>query len=219
MKNYSLIVPAAADKKCPLAFQTGATGLFKCIEAIQGLPVEAFDNVYYTILRKHLQYVDNGLAIVRQLNLMNISDPRVVVLDESTSSQPETIARTIAAEHISGGIFIKDADSFFSCHVLRQNGVAVFPLEELDWVNPQDKSYVTVDDSSFVTNIIEKRIVSHLFSAGGYSFANADDFVRQYESLSNEKGLYMSHIIYKMLLEGKIFRPIEVVDYRDLNAR
>ncbi len=219
MKNYSLIVPAAADKKCPIAFQTGESGLFKCVEAIQGLPIEAFDNVYYTILRKHLPYVDDGSAIIRQLRTLGIHNAKIVVLDAPTRSQPETIANTIASESISGGIFIKDADCYFRCGILRQNGVAVFPLEELDWVNPKDKSYVTVDDSSFVTNIIEKRIVSHLFSAGGYSFANAEEFVIQYESLSKEKGLYISHIIYKMLLEGQIFRPIEVVDYRDLNAR
>ena len=219
LNDYSLIVPAAADKEFLTAFKTGHSGLMHCVEAVQGLPLQDFSAVYYTILRKHQSYVDGGTRIIEQLRAIGVADPKIVVLDEPARSQAETIAQTIRLENIEGGIFIKDADCYFRCHVSMMNGVAVFPLEDLDWVNPKDKSYVSVDDSSFVTNIIEKRIVSHLFSAGGYSFADAGEFQREYDSLAEEKGLYISHIIYRMLLRGKIFRPIDVEDYQDLNDR
>ena len=67
----------------------------------------------------------------------------------------------------------------------------------------------------YVTNIIEKRVVSHFFSAGGYCFEDAQEFCSYYEKLKNHKSLYLSHVIYSMLLDKKIFRPILIDDYQD----
>jgi hypothetical protein len=66
-----------------------------------------------------------------------------------------------------------------------------------------------------VTNIIDKRIISHNFCAGGYSFENVDDFAHYYNMLRDEQGLYLSHVIYAMLLDRHIFRPEYVNDYID----
>ena len=82
-------------------------------------------------------------------------------------------------------------------------------------MDPQHKSYVAVDDMFYVTNIIEKRVVSRFFSAGGYCFEDAMDFCSYYEKLKDYAPLYLSHIIYAMLLDKKIFRPIQIDDYQD----
>ena len=81
-------------------------------------------------------------------------------------------------------------------------------VENLEWVNPQHKSYVQVDDMFYITNIIEKKIISHYFCAGGYCFEKVDDYCKYYESLQDNDDLYLSHIIYSMLLDKMIFRPI-----------
>ena len=36
-----------------------------------------------------------------------------------------------------------------------ENGVAIYPIEELEMLDPRDKSYVAVDDMYYITNIIE----------------------------------------------------------------
>ena len=69
----------------------------------------------------------------------------------------------------------------------------------------------------YITNIIEKRIVSHYFTAGGYSFNSADTYCRYYERLQQQSGLYLSHIIYAMLLEGHTFRPVLTKEYEDFD--
>ena len=58
-------------------------------------------------------------------------------------------------------------------------------------------------------------MVSRFFSAGGYCFEDAAEFCRYYERLKEYSPLYLSHIIYSMLLDKKIFRPIEIDDYQD----
>lgn len=218
----NLIVPIAADKpryefEMPSAFSIGDNGRMQCVEAIQGLPLEKFDKLFFVILKKHDIKFSLSRLFQNQFRSFSIN-AKVVVLDEPTASQPETVYQAVMKENISGSIFIKDADSFFKCETNGGNQIAVYPLEDLDWVNPKDKSYVAADDSSFVTNIIEKKIIGHLFSAGGYGFESVEKYCEAYEALQGENGLYLSHLIYWMLLRGEKFRPIEVTNYIDFNV-
>ena len=218
----SLIIPIAADhprygEEIPVAFTIGRSGRMQCIEAIMGLPLEQFDRICFVILAKHDRRYFLSERLEVQIRMLDLN-AQIVVLDSPTASEPETIYRTILQEHLSGSIFIKDSDSSFCCECSGKNEVAVFPLENLSWVNPQDKSYVAADDSGFVTNIIEKRIIGHLFSAGGYGFESAETFCQTFESIAIEDKLYLSHIIYYMLLHGEVFRPLAVSEYVDMNS-
>ena len=221
--SFSLIVPVAEDRDqyktvIPHVFQLAEDGTIFCLKAITGMNLSMFDNIYFTILKS----MDDRYSISEMLRLQcrihGINNVKIVILDEKTKSQPETVYQTIRREHINGSIFIKDADNYFSCEIFNHNSIAIYPLETLKWVNPQDKSYVAIDDMHYVTNIIEKRIVSHYFSAGGYCFENSNQFVTYYEKYAHKKGrLYISHIIYAMLLDRQIFKPLMVEDYIDFN--
>ncbi|MBQ2993033.1 MAG: hypothetical protein IJE21_03960 [Alistipes sp.] len=218
--KYSLIVPVAADKPeynetLPYVFGLDEEGVVICIRAIMGMDTSCFDNIYFTILRKHDAKYCLSEMLQMQFGRLGLSQAKVVVLDAPTSSQPETIYQTIRKEHIEGAIFIKDSDCYFTCEPRPQNGVAIYPLEELSMVDPRNKSYVAVDDMFYVTNIIEKRVVSRYFNAGGYCFESSDEFCRYYERLHNLGHLYLSHIIYAMLLDKREFRPIRVKEYKD----
>ena len=216
-----LIIPISADKpeyelKLPYVFTQDSDGAMLCVKSILGLPLKQFKSIYFVILRKH----DNHFFIKEQLLLQfkrfNLNNAQIITLDEPTSSQAETIVRAIESANIKGCIFIKDADGYFTAdEILQQNGVTVYPLEELTLVDPQHKSYVAVDDMNYITNIIEQRVVSHLFNAGGYCFEDADEFCHYYNRLKNYGQIYLSHIIYSMMLDRHIFRPIAIKNYED----
>lgn len=215
----SLIVPAAADKPeyendLPYIFSLNSEGIVICLKSILGLDLKHFDNIYFTILKKHDDKFRISELLKLQFHRLGIENAHVVVLDESTEDQAETIFRTINQEKIGGGIFIKDADSFFSTEIPNNDSVAIYPIEELDTLSPKDKSYVAVDDMSYVTNIIEKSIIGHHISAGGYQL-KASDFIHYYNKLRNLGKLYLSHIVYAMLLDKKSFRPMQVEEYKD----
>lgn len=219
--NFSLIVPVAADdikydQQMPYVFGLNNNGIMHCINSIMGLNLDVFSNIYFTILEKHdkLYHISELLHI--QFLMLGLKNAKVLSLSVPTDSQAETVYQTIKEEGITGGIFIKDADGYFSCTVHKENGVAVFPLEQMPFVNPQNKSYVSVDDLYYITNIIEKRVISHFINAGGSCFENAEDYCRYYDKIISFEGkIYISHIIYAMLLDKQIFRPIEVSDFRD----
>lgn len=221
MKQCSLIVPIAADKPeyeshIPQVFCVDDSGTMYCLKAILGLELSAFENIYITILRKHdVKYGIAGMLRL-QIERLQLKNVHICVLEKSTRNQAETIYQTIKQEGIKRAIYIKDSDGYFKSEVVVQNGVAVCPIEKLPVLNPQHKSYVNVDNLFYITNIIEKRVVSHLINAGGYCFEDAEQFCKYYERLveKNEK-LYLSHIVYAMLLDKIDFRPTIVEDFED----
>jgi len=222
--SSNLIVPVAADKpeysnKLPYVFALGEDGIIVCIKSVLGLPLDRFDNIYFTVLRKHddLFYIADSLRMqCKRLGLVNV---KIVILDEPTRDQVETVFMTIQQERISGSIYIKDADCYFESKEEIRNGVAIYPIEELEMLDPRDKSYVAVDDMYYITNIIEKSVIGHYISAGGYTFEDCDMFCRYYTSLRHYDRLYLSHIIYAMLLDKKTFRPFLVKNYEDWGSK
>lgn len=218
--RFSVIVPIAADKidyekHIPAVFKIADDGTLLCVKSILGMDLTCFQKVYFTILKKYDERYSLTERLLLQFKIHGLKNAEIVVLDKPTSSQPETIYQTIKQKGITGSIFIKDADCYMEGEISKQNSSAIYPLESLKWVNPQDKSYVSVDDMFYVTNIIEKRIVSHYFTAGGYCFESAEQYQSYYERFAGQKGLYLSHIIYAMLLNGHSFRPIRVNKYID----
>lgn len=217
----TLIVPIAADntdytRKLPQPFKLDDEGTMYCVKAITGLPLNEISDIYFVILKGHDERFMLSEQLMMQFRRHKLANAHVTILDKPTSCQAETVARAVEMNDIKGCIFVKDADCYFTTdEILEQNGVSIYPLENLPIVDPQHKSYVAVDDMFYVTNIIEKRVVSHFFSAGGYCFESAQEFCCYYNQLKDYTPLYLSHIIYAMLLDKKIFRPIEIDDYED----
>ena len=98
MKSFSLIVPIAADKavydaEMPFVFGLSKDGIMFCIKAILGLQLSKFNNIYFTILKKHDElYCLTDLFNI-QFKRLQLNNAKVVVLEEPTRSQPETIYR------------------------------------------------------------------------------------------------------------------------------
>jgi len=219
--SLSLIVPIAADKQeyehtLPYVFNFAEDGMLLCIKSIQGLDLNKFERIYFVILNKLDKKYHLSELLNMQLQNLGLSEKaKVLSLQEPTSSQAETIYKCVKQEQIDGGIFVKDADGYFTCDFTETNGIAIYPLDKLDMVNPHNKSYVDLDDQFYITNIIEKKIISRYFNAGGYLFENACQFCSYYERLKKYSKLYMSHIVYAMLLDNVTFRPFEVEQYLD----
>lgn len=221
--SHTLIVPVAADKPeyadgLPYVFGLDRDGVMICIKSILGLDLSKFDHIYFTVLKKHDMRFFLVDMLRLQFKLLGIPQAKVIVLDDPTQDQAETIYQTIKREGITGKVFVKDADSYFRTEMAGTNGVAIFPIEELEVLAPKDKSYVAVDDMYYITNIIEKSVVGHYISAGGYSM-QAADFLEYYHRLRRYGKLYLSHLIYAMLLDKKSYRPMIVREYKDWGTR
>ena len=151
--SLSLIVPIAADRPeyehtMPYVFNFSEDGVLLCIKSIQGLDLTKFEHIYFVILDKLDQKYHLSELLNMQLRNLKLSDKaKVLSLKVPTNSQAETIYECVKQEQIEGGIFVKDADGYFSCDFTETNGIAIYPLDKLDMVNPHNKSYIDLDDN------------------------------------------------------------------------
>ncbi len=219
-----LIIPAAGrstrfpDMR-PKWLLTHPNGNPMVVEAIRGLDFRKIKSVKLVLLKEHVQqqklkldlFVNTFSSVLSPWN----PDLEIIQLEESTQSQPETVVKAINLGRVEGPIFVKDSDNFFDCGISGVNSVCTADLNQIDLVNVRNKSFVQLNEFNSVSNIVEKKVISSLICVGGYSFAEASEFVQCFESLKNDNKLYISHIIFKMILEGRVFSNTPVSGYVD----
>jgi hypothetical protein len=186
-------------------------------KAIEGLGVSAADLIV-TILKEH----DEKFDAARGLRTALGTGITCVILDAPTRSQSDTVAQTIRRAEIAEPFLVKDSDNFFRLSELEQpfNYVSVASLNDFAKINPQNKSYVQADQEDIIVNFREKRVISDLFSVGGYYFRSPWDFLNAFDELQSgaaaaQGELYLSEIISFMALGGEVFKARRVSDYQD----
>ncbi|EAH4565347.1 hypothetical protein TT01_09515 [Campylobacter jejuni] len=191
-------------------------GNLMILEAIKGLNLSIFENIYVICLQEHYNKYQLEKPLYKQFETVGCENKlKIIKLKESTKSQPETVYQGIKQACIQGEIYIKDSDNAFVDRHIKGNCIATYDLNLMDFAQIANKSYIQIDDYGIVTNIIEKKVVSSIFCAGGYGFDSADEFCKYYEKLSCYDDLYISHIIYQMILDGNLFNYSKVENYLD----
>lgn len=197
-------------------------GTYMLTEAIRGINPSQFDSILLIGLKQHEQKFKSITKCAEEiLNEYNLRTGQVIraELCEPTKSQPETIYQGLKLTKISGedGIFIKDCDGYFTLNNTnwKQNFVTVSNLNTIGLINAGNKSYIELNENNTIGNIVEKQVISNLFSIGGYYFRYCKHFKHSYNKIKHYKSLYVSHIIYHMLTKGQTFFSIESPTYND----
>lgn len=224
--RHNLIVPMLTNqlKGFPIEYQYNNEGVIKCVEAISGLPLKQFTDIYFIISKQadiewHLETKIRWdlCRLLHKDKLDSNTNIKFIKLEDQTKSQVETIYNAIIQSHIEGSIFIKDADNSFTLNKIPFcNSVCIYSIEDCTVFEPQHKSYVSIDDNMLITNIIEKRVVSKYFNCGGYSFKDTNCFIEAYDHFKDYDHVYLSHLIYYLMLVKKIlFTPEIATNYND----
>lgn len=213
----TLIIPCAGQStryktKRPKYFLNHPSGDLMCFESIKGLPLDTFDKIIMVTLEK---YLTDDVKQEIENNTKHFDNFELVILQEDTNSASDTVSQTIKKVGIEGEIYIKDADDYFDVNELNPNQVCVFSLNETKNITPGNKSYVKKTDNNQILNIVEKKVISSDFCCGLYSFESAKDFVNTYKKIEMVGEVYISHVIYQMLLDGKQFYSNQVSNYID----
>lgn len=221
---YNLIMPVAGKSSRfagtrPKWLLTHPNGDFMFYEALRGLPLDRFSRIFITCLQEHDRDYHCIQAIRNQAAKRGLGEKlKIVVLPEPTRHQPETVAETIRREQISGPVVVKDSDNYFELLPEPANFVSVLDVSTLPSdsnVKVFNKSFVTQNENGMIVNIAEKQVVGNLMVTGAYGFESATTFIRYYESLAAERNLYLSHVIYSMILDNHSFQARECKNYLD----
>lgn len=225
--RHNLIVPMVTNqlKGFPIEYKYNNEGVMKCVEAIAGLPLKQFTDIYFIISKQadlewHLETKIRWdlCRFLHKDKLDSNTNIKFIKLEDQTKSQVETIYNAVIQSHIEGSTFIKDADNSFTLNKIQfDNSVCIYSIEDCTVFEPQHKSYVSIDDNMLITNIIEKRVVSKYFNCGGYSFKDVNCFIEAYDHFKDYDGhVYLSHLIYYLMLVKKmLFTPEIATNYND----
>ncbi|GAB0173005.1 hypothetical protein [Helicobacter trogontum] len=217
----NLILPVAGQSSRfpgmkPKWLLTHPNGNLMLTEAVRGLNLKRFSKIYIVCTRDHYEQYELRIPITEQFKMLGCdSKLHIVILDKQTKSQPETVYLGIKKANVHGHIYIKDSDNYFFENRIGGNFVSTYDLNHMDLTYAKSKSFVIVNEQNIITNIIEKRIIGSIFNVGGYGFESSDEFCKHYEKLAHKDDLYISHIIYSMMLSGHTFFNSTVKDYLD----
>jgi MobA-like NTP transferase domain len=184
-------------------------------KAVECLEMTDYDRVVLVCLKEHLdsyltqQSLDAVLAGIGHPNV------DICVLDEPTSSQSETVALALVRANVSGSFFVKDCDNMFHVRWGGGNEVAVLDLNSVGLIDAKNKSYVSVDGLGNISNIVEKQVISNYFCCGGYGFKSSTEFLSHFQSIKIKQEIYISHVIYSMLMSKDNFQISRADRYVD----
>ena len=188
--------------------------------ALSGLNLKDVDRIVVISLAEHEKYYDHDIL----LSILNKYGTQVEIytLETPTQSQAETVAKGIELASICGPIFIKDCDNYFEVDISNNNAISYVNLHNCVDVTPGNKSYVKLGPLKTISNIVEKKIISDTFCCGGYQFADAQEFVLTFKQLRSSvhypEEIYVSHVVYEMILSGLSFVGIEAENFTDIGT-
>ena len=220
---HTLILPCAGRStrfsiSRPKWSLTHPYGEIMLIQSIKGLNLNKYDKIVPIFIKEDLEENNLKEGIIKSFDNLGI-DYELVILDERTKSQSETVVKGIEKLNIKGNILIKDCDSYFTCDFGEGDFVYASSLQSLGKINAKSKSYVDIDTNNFIKTIVEKNVIGDLFCCGGYNFSNTEDFIKTYNYLSSfsdgSEEIYISHVIYQQILEGKQFKVKQADNFKD----
>ncbi|KFA99242.1 hypothetical protein [Vibrio sp. ER1A] len=217
---FTLILPVAGKSSRfpdmrPKWLLTMPDGKLMLEKAVENIDLDIFDRIVIVCLAEHLDKYTNKENVLSGFKKSTGYEPELAILDEATSSQSETICKAIKIANIEGSIFIKDCDNVFKCKPEPLNKVATIDLNTVELIDAKNKSYVEADSLGVISNIVEKQVISNQFCCGGYSFKCSQNFIETYNKIKTNDEIYISHIIYKMLLDNHEFSVLNSSHYTD----
>jgi hypothetical protein len=184
-------------------------------QSVEQIERDGFDRIMVICLQEHVERYSSSERLTELLRTGISPKVELLQLDAPTTSQVQTIAQAVQRGKIEGAFLVKDCDNTFAFQYKGGNEVAVADLHQLAKINAGNKSYVQTNPMGVITNIVEKHVISNLFCCGAYGFASADQFLERWDKLKHHSDLYLSHVIFDMILDGCEFEASEVSGYQD----
>ena len=123
----TLIVPCAGRSTRfpglrPKWLLTHPDGKLMIQKSLEGMDLEGYDQVIFTIVREHADKFDANEILKELFPQKNI---KVFILEDFTKSAAETVYRTLVENSVFGAFVIKDSDNFVDFSKLEEVVVLV----------------------------------------------------------------------------------------------
>jgi hypothetical protein len=218
----TLIIPAAGLStryalSRPKFLLQHPSGLTMLSAGLVGIGKYDFDEVIIVSLKRYFIDISEE-SLSNEVSTVLNCPVKFVLLEEPTASMVDSIAAGIETMHVDGPIVVKDSDNLValdSSELFGKNFLVYAELEKFTSVKVSNKSFVEIDSQGFISNIVEKRIISAEINSGLIGFQSASDFLRAMQKVSGSREKYVSDIVRYLLGDGEIFWGQSASDYID----
>jgi hypothetical protein len=155
----------------------------------------------------------------------------VILINSQTNSAVDTVLEGL--KHIPNlsfdrPIFIKDTDNYVKLDWggidLNTSFTVGFDLKGSDLSNITNKSYLVYNDMGYVTDFVEKKIISDVIGVGTHYIKTINEFMSCAielntirESYSTET--YISHLISLSIYKGHKYKMVHTIEYEDYGTQ
>ncbi len=202
---------------------THPSGEIMLVEGLRLLDLRGFERIIVTVTQAQIESYDVGLILEQAFS--SVPKFELCVLPGVTSGPLETVVVTISKKNVVGPVVIKDSDNCVGASVAdilgRENFVVGSSLRENRVRNPENKSYLLINEQGFLVDIVEKRIRSELMCAGVYGFSSASDIASQGNQILHSHAqlgseAFVSHLVAQMVIaESTAFRYVPASHFED----
>jgi len=179
--------------------------------------LDSFQRKCFAVLREH----DEAFSASARLKEA-VPNAEVLVLDDVTRGQAETVQRMLVAFETSEPFLVKDCDSYFTpqtAYENHHNSVSACHVRDAGGAPIHNKSFVRRGDDGRIHEIVEKRVVSEWFSCGGYYFSSPRSYLWAFSELNVDGGeCFISDVIGKMLAADIPWYVTECTHFADLGT-
>jgi len=219
----SLIIPVAGKSSRypgmrPKWLLTMPDGKLMIEKSVSLIDLNKFKRIIIIALNEHVKKFSE-IKVLKNVLKKNISKKiELILLKKETSCQAETVMRGLELAKVKGGFIIKDADNIFSQKIFKNNinQISVINSKKIDLLDAKSKSYISFDKLGKVINIVEKKVISDYFCCGAYEFKSTYEFIKYSKKcLKISRDVYISDVIYSMILDNHYFSFLESSDYID----
>ena len=178
--------------------------------------IDAGYSITIGVLKEHDEKYNSTSFIKHEMG----DKVKVVIIPQITKGPAETVYQILQLANITEGEFmVKDCDSFFEHTTKSGNYICTSNVADHEVLNRlRAKSFVISNEQGIVTSIIEKQVVSNKFCVGGYKFESVADYKKAFESISQEREVFVSDVISVMLQNGHIFVENDSKNYVDVGT-
>ena len=178
--------------------------------------IDAGYSITIGVLKEHDEKYNSTSFIKHEMG----DKVKVVIIPQITKGPAETVYQILQLANITEGEFmVKDCDSFFEHTTKSGNYICTSNVADHEVLNRlRAKSFVISNEQGIVTSIIEKQVVSNKFCVGGYKFESVAEYKKAFESISQEREVFVSDVISVMLQNGHIFVENDSINYVDVGT-
>lgn len=224
----TLIIPCGGKssrfpKMKPKWMLTHPDGQLMIEKAISGFELEQFDRIIVTIIKAHAEAYEGDIILDQLFDITKGSKVELLILDEFTSCQAETVYETLIRKNVHGDFVIKDSDNFVKSDEYFE-GDFIIGLNIHDFQREiyrlKSKSFLVKNEQNIIVDIIEKQIKSENICLGVYGFSSVENFTDAYKILQannvDKSEIYISHVVsYLIGMKQSVFKYIEAQDFED----